>query len=51
MFQRADCDTNHCLVVETFREKLAASRQAAQTLDVERFNHRKPRELEDMKWY
>jgi hypothetical protein len=42
-------DTNHSLVVAKVREKLAASRQAAQKFDVERFNHRKLRELEDMK--
>jgi hypothetical protein len=36
-------------VVTKVREKLAASRQAAQMFEVEGFNNRKLRELEDMK--
>jgi hypothetical protein len=41
----ADCDTDHCLVVSKFRERLAVSKQAAQNFDGERFNLRKLNEL------
>jgi hypothetical protein len=37
-FRVADCDTDHYLVVAKFRGKLAASKQAAQKFDGERFN-------------
>jgi len=45
-FQGTDCDTDHYLVVAKVRERLAVSKQAAQTFDGERFNLRKLNELE-----
>jgi hypothetical protein len=39
-FSGADCDTVHYLVVAKVRERLAVSKQAAQTFNVERFNFR-----------
>ena len=44
-------NTDHWLVVAKVRERLAVSRQAAQKLDVERFNLRKLNELEVRKKY
>jgi hypothetical protein len=40
-FGGADCDTDHYLVVVTVRERLAVSKQAAQKIDLERFNVKK----------
>jgi hypothetical protein len=37
----ADCDTDHYLVVAKVRERLAVSKQAAQKIDMERFNVKK----------
>ena len=45
-FRRADCDTDHYLVVAKVRERLAVSKQEAQKSDVERFNLRKLNELQ-----
>jgi hypothetical protein len=39
-FRRADCDTDHYLVVAKFRESLTLRKQATQKLDGERFNLR-----------
>jgi len=50
-FRGADCDTDHYLMVENVREKLAVSKQAAQKFDGERFNLRKLNELEVRKQY
>ena len=50
-FRRADCDTDHYLVITKVRERLAVSKQAAEKFDVERFNLRKLSELEVMKQY
>ena len=44
-------DTDHYLVVAKVRERLAVSKQATQKLDGERFNLRKPNELEVKKEY
>jgi len=44
-------DTDHCLVVAKVRERLAVNKQAAQKFNVERFNLRKPNELEVRKQY
>jgi hypothetical protein len=40
-FRGADCDTDHYLVVAKVRERLAVSKQAAQEIDMERFNLKK----------
>jgi hypothetical protein len=50
-FRGADCDTDHYVVVEKFRERLAGSKQAAQKLDGERINLVKLKELEVKKQY
>ena len=47
----SDCDTGHSLLVAKVRERLAVSIQAAQKLDVERFNLRKLNDLEVRKHY
>jgi len=44
-FREANCDTDHSLMVAKVRETLAASKQAAQKLGVERSNPRKLSEL------
>jgi DNA repair ATPase RecN len=45
-FRRADCDTDHYLVVAKVMERLSARKQAAQMIDVERFNLKKLSEME-----
>jgi hypothetical protein len=45
-FRGADCDTDHCLVVAKFRERLAVSKQAAQKFDGLKHNLRKLNEPE-----
>jgi len=50
-FRGADCDTDHYLAVAKVRDRLAVSKQAAKTSDVERFNLRKLNELEVRKQY
>jgi len=40
-FRRADCDTDHYLLVEIGRGKFAVTKQAAQKFDGERFNLRR----------
>jgi hypothetical protein len=50
-FSGADCDTHHYLAVAKVRERLAVSKQAAQTFDGKRFNLRKLNELEVRKRY
>jgi len=41
MIRGADCDIDHYFVVTNVTERLAVSKQAAQTFDVERFNIKK----------
>ena len=48
-FRGADCDTDHYLVVEKVRERLAVSKQAAQKFDGERFNLGKLNEVKNRK--
>jgi len=43
--------TDHCVVLAKVRERLAVSKQAAQTFDVERFDLRKLNELAVRKQY
>jgi len=50
-FRGADCDTGHYLDVAKVTERLAVSKQAAKTLDVERLNLWKLSELEVRKQY
>jgi hypothetical protein len=50
-FRGADSDTDHCLVVAKVREKLAVSKQSAQTFDGEILNLRKLKGLEVRKQY
>jgi hypothetical protein len=51
MIRGVDCDINHYLVVENVRERLAVSKQDAQTFDVEGFNLKKVSELEVRKQF
>ena len=44
-FMKADCDYDHSQVVAEVRERMAASKQAAQKFDGERFNLGKLNEL------
>ena len=50
-FRGADCDTDYYVVVSVVRERLAASKYAAQKFDGEWFNLRKLNELEIRKQY
>jgi hypothetical protein len=50
-FRGTDCDTDHYVVVAKIRERLAVSKQAAQTFDVDRFNLRMLSEMEVGKQY
>jgi len=50
-FRGGDCDTDHCLVIAKFRERLAVGKQAAQMFDRQRFNLRKLNELQVREQY
>jgi len=45
-FREADCNAGQYLVVAEVRERLAVSKQAAQKVEVKRFNINKLHELE-----
>ena len=45
-FRRTDCDTDHYLVVENVRKRLAVHQHVSLNFDVERFNIRELSELE-----
>jgi hypothetical protein len=46
-----DCDSDHYVLVDNFRERMEISKQAAQNFEVENFKHRKLNELEVRKEY
>jgi hypothetical protein len=46
LFLAADCDSDHCLVVEKVRERLAVNKQILHRLHVERFNLKKLNEVD-----
>ena len=50
-FRGAECDSDHYLVVATVRERLAISKQAAQSFYGERYKLRKLNELKVRKQY
>ena len=50
-FRRADCETDHYLVVAKVRERLAISKQEAHNFDWEKFNLTKLNELEVRRQY
>jgi hypothetical protein len=43
----ADCDTDHYLVVENVRERLAVNKQKLHSFQMEVFNFKKLSEVED----
>jgi hypothetical protein len=45
-FRAADCDSDHCLVVAKFRERLAVNKQISQRFHMERINLKKLNEVE-----
>jgi hypothetical protein len=45
-FREADYDTNHYLVVEKIRERLAVSKQTTHSVHMERFHLKKLKEME-----
>jgi hypothetical protein len=46
-YMAADCDTDHCLVVIKFRERLAENKQGWHKFHMERFNLNNLKEVED----
>jgi len=51
IFQRAECNIEHYVVVAKVRERLAVSNQTTQKFYVERYKLRKLNELEARKQY
>jgi hypothetical protein len=45
-YRAANCDTDHYLVVEKVRERLAVNKQRSQRFHMERFNLKKLNEVE-----
>jgi hypothetical protein len=45
-FRRADCDTDHYLVVAKLKESISVSKQARQNFDLERFDLKKLDDVE-----
>ena len=50
-FRVAGCDSDHCLLVAKFRERLAVTKQGAQKFELERFNLKKLSELDVRKQF
>jgi hypothetical protein len=50
-FRGADSDTDHYLVVEKVRERLAVSKQTTETFHMERFNLKKLKEIDGKEQY
>jgi hypothetical protein len=46
-FKAADCDSDHYLVVEKVKERLAVNKQRSHRFDMERFSLKKLNEVED----
>jgi hypothetical protein len=46
-FRAADCDSDHYLVVAKVRERLAVNKQRSRRFNLERFNLKKVKEVED----
>jgi hypothetical protein len=45
-FRAADCDTDHCLVLEKVKERLAVSKETMHRVHMERFNLKKINDVE-----